>query len=84
MNSCNCIYRDTKVVLYKDSQLQPSSSFVETPRSPLNFEVASCGPIFSLPTLTRGKWGNVSTIIVSKVVGIHIDLVSILIVHYVI
>ena len=51
----------------KSSDTQPSSSFVKTPRSPLNVEVSSCGQIFSLPTLTRGKGGIVSTI-VTKVV----------------
>ena len=30
--------------------------------SPLDIEVSSCGQIFSLPTLTRGKAGNISTI----------------------
>ena len=38
--------------------LQPSSSFVETPCSPLNVEVSSCGQILLLPTLTRGKRGK--------------------------
>ena len=41
---------------------QPLASFVEIPRSPLDIEVSSCGQIFSLPTLTRGKAGNISTI----------------------
>ena len=50
--------------------VQPLSSFVETPHSPLNAKVSSCGKIFSLPTLTKGKGGNVSTIIiVTKVVA---------------
>ena len=48
---------------------QPSSSLVEKPRSPLNVELSSCGRIFSLPKLTRGKGGNLITIIVMKVVG---------------
>ena len=42
---------------------QPSSSFVETPCSPLNVEVSSCGRIFSFPTLTWEKGENVSTIV---------------------
>ena len=39
-------------------KLQPSSSFVETPCSPLNVEVSSCGQILLLPRLTRGKCYN--------------------------
>ena len=53
---------------YTMANLQPSSSFVETPRSPLNVEVSSFGRIFSLPTLTRGKGGNVSTIVTKVVI----------------
>ena len=44
-------------------KLQPSSSFVETPCTPLNIEISPCGRMFSLPTLTRGKGGNVSTVV---------------------
>ena len=49
-------------------KLQPLSSFVETPRSPLNAEVSSCGQIFSLATLTRGKGENVSKIVTKVIV----------------
>ena len=48
----------------------PSSRFVETPLSPLKVEISSCVRIFSLPTLTRGKEGNVSTV-VTKVAEWH-------------
>ena len=63
--SCECKTKYT---------LRPSSSFVETPRSPLNVEVSLCGQIFLLPTLTRGKGGNVSTV-VTKVVGLYFILI---------
>lgn len=49
------------------TNLQPSSSFAETP-FPLNVVVFSCGRIFSLSTLTREKGAYVSTI-VKKVVA---------------
>lgn len=45
------------------------SSFFETARSPLNVAFSSCGGIFSLLTLTRGKGGKVSKI-ETKIMGL--------------